>query len=80
MKAETTLQKIWKIYSPFFHLFGIIFLSGVAWAGVSSQSGRIDKLENKQGSLIDSISDIKVGQARIEQKVDDLHRWIGGKN
>lgn len=57
--------KIWAKYAWVFHLVGMAFISGVAWAGVSSQSMRIDKIEEE-------IKGMPAALARIEQKVDDI--------
>lgn len=61
--------RVWAKWAWLFHLLGIMFLAGVAWAGVSAQGGRIDKLEQET-------KDVPSTLARIEQKVDDLHETI----
>ena len=46
------VQRIWKRYSPFFHIAFFIlstgFTAGVVWAGVAGHEGRIATLEMKQ--------------------------------
>lgn len=64
--------RLWAKYAWLFHLVGVVFLAGVAWAGVSSQSVRIDKLEIET-------KDIPATLARVEQKVDDLHDVFVGR-
>lgn len=57
--------KLWAKYAWLFHLLGVVFLAGVAWAGVSEQGARIDKLEL-------NYKDVPAALARIEQKIDDI--------
>lgn len=65
--------KLWAKYAWLAHLISVVFLAGVAYAGVSSQSSRIDKLEV-------STRDVPAALARIEQKVDDMHDNIFGRH
>lgn len=58
--------RLWAKYAWLAHLGGVIFLAGVAWAGVSAQGARIDKIEF-------DYRDVPASLARIEQKVDDMH-------
>lgn len=61
--------RLWAKYAWLFHLLGVVFLAGVAWAGVNAQGARIDKLEL-------DYKDVPAVLARIEQKVDDMHDGI----
>lgn len=61
--------RAWAKYAWMFHLVSVVFLAGVAWAGVSAQAVRIDKLELEA-------KDVPATLARIEQKVDDMHDTI----
>lgn len=63
--------KLWAKYAWLAHLIGVVFLAGVAWAGVTSQSIRIDRLET-------DYRDVPATLARIEQKVDDMHEVFIG--
>lgn len=64
--------KVWAKYAWLFHLLGVVFLAGVAWAGVAAQTVRIDKLES-------DYHDVPASLARIEQKVDDVRDQISSK-
>jgi hypothetical protein len=61
--------RTWARYAWAVHLCGLVFLAGVAWAGVTAQTVRIDKLELETKDIPSTLS-------RIEQKVDDLHDTI----
>ena len=66
------MNRIWNRYSWLFHVIGAVFISGMAWAGVTSQAGRIDKLEAKHESLNEKVDVIKVDTAVIKQTVTDI--------
>lgn len=70
------ITRVWHKYSPFFHIAGLIFLAGTGWASVTSQSGRIDKLEIHGDKLSGDIVDLKTSNARIEQKIDSLTIFV----
>lgn len=61
--------RIWAKYAWLAHLLSVVFLAGVAYAGVASQSVRIDKLEA-------TTKDMPASLARIEQAVNDMHSVI----
>lgn len=65
--------KLWAKYAWIFHVGSVVFLAGVAWAGVEAQGARIDNLER-------DAKNVPAALARIEQKVDDMHDNIFRKS
>lgn len=61
--------RLWAKYAWLAHLISVVFLAGVAYAGVASQSTRIDKLE-------ETTKDMPASLARIEQAVNDMHNLV----
>jgi len=70
------MQEIWRKISPYFHVAALIFTAGVAWAGVASQSERIDKLESKQEQDRQIVVDMRISIARVEEGVKDIKRAL----
>lgn len=66
------MNKIWHKWNWVLHFIGLVFLAGVAWAGVLSQSGRIDRLEIKSEAATIDIYAIKQDTATIKESL----RWI----
>lgn len=66
------MNKIWNKWSWLFHVVSVVFLAGVAWAGVEAQSVRIDKLERKSEVATSDIYSIKQDTAIIKESL----RWI----
>lgn len=66
------MNKIWNKWSWLFHVVSVVFLVGVAWAGVEAQSVRIDKLERKSEITTSDIYSIKQDTAIIKESL----RWI----
>lgn len=71
------MNKVWHRWSWLFHFMGLVFLAGVAWAGVLSQSGRIDKLEIKSDTAITDIYGIKQDTATIKESLKWIERALG---
>ena len=70
------VQRLWKRYSPFFHLVFLIismsFTAGIVWAGVAGQDGRISTLEDKQEKS-------EKRQIRMDGNLELLMRAVGVK-
>lgn len=71
------MNKIWNKWSWLFHILSIVFLAGVAWAGVEAQSSRIDKLEIKSEAQSNDISTIKQDTATIKESLRWIERALG---
>lgn len=73
------IAKFWHKWSWLGHFISVIFLAGVAWAGVTSQEARITRLEEKSVIATNDIAGIKQDTAVIKESLRWIERTMGRK-